>query len=117
MGANSSIPEPETSWTTPTLTWPAPRYRFGGPPDNSSLLTEGQKRRIFEKEVIRRGFEGNMTIDSDPAEAIKHAQLEYLNALHWGDKDSRMVLWAKGCNIDGIPGLGIVSNSSPDPEQ
>jgi hypothetical protein len=58
-----------------------------------------------------------MTIDSDPAEAIKHAQLEYLNALHWGDKDSRMVFWAKGCNIDGIPGLGIVSNSSPDPEQ
>ena len=62
---------------------------------DSAFLTERQKWRRSEKEIVKRGFGGTITIDSDPCEASRHAHPEYLDASHWGDKDSRMVIWAK----------------------
>jgi hypothetical protein len=121
MGANASVPEGETT-PNPTTTATSLPLQHGAPPsDDSSTLTEGQKRRRFEKEAVKKGFEGPVTIDSDPREAMRHAQLEYINATHWGEKDSRMVFWAKGCTIrvelDVTSGLGITSQTSPDPDQ
>jgi hypothetical protein len=118
MGASASIPEVRS---TPNLTLAAvppidPLFQ------DSVLLTERQKRRRTEKAIVERGFEGNIIINPDPHEATRHAQLEYLNPSHWGDKESRMVFWAKGCciveaGLDVTSGIGVVSQTSPDPDQ
>jgi ribosome modulation factor len=113
MAANPLAPEVKsTSSPTMAATPPSvPNFH------DSALLTDRQKRRRLEKAAVKRGFQGNITIDSDPREATRHAHLEYLNASHWGDKDSRMVFWAKGStHLVGV-GLGIVSQTSPDPEK
>ena len=116
MGANASVSAVKS---TSNLTMEATPPTL--PHCHDSALTERQKRRRFEKAVVKRGFEGTITIDPDPHEATRHARLEYSNASHWGDKDSRMVFWAKGCIARVGPsvtsGLGIVSQTSPDPDQ
>ncbi|RDW77897.1 hypothetical protein BP5796_05749 [Coleophoma crateriformis] len=101
MGANSSVPEVKS---TPSI---------DSHSHDSALLTDRQKRRRSEKAFVERGFEGNITINPNPCEATRHAHLEHLNPSHWGDKKSRIVFWAKGC----CSGVGIVSQSSPYPEQ
>ena len=116
MRANASV---STVKSTSNLTIEATPPTL--PHCHDSALTERQQRRIFEKAIVKRGFEGNITIDSDPREATRYTYLEYLNASHWGDKDSRMVFWAKG-SIVGVglsvtSGLGIVSQTSPNPDQ
>jgi hypothetical protein len=117
MGANASIPEVKST-TNLTMAAIPPIVPHS---HDSALLTERQKRRRFEKAIVERGFEGNITIDSDPREATRHAHLEYLKSSHWGDKESRMVFWAKGCTVgaglDVTSGLGVVSQTSPDPDQ
>jgi hypothetical protein len=116
MGASASIPEVKS---TPN---PLAAVPPNDPLFDSADLTERQKRRRSEKAIVERGFEGNIIINPDPREATRHAQLEYMNASHWGDKESRMVFWAKGCcivraGLDVTSGIGIVSQTSPDPDQ
>ena len=118
MGANTSIPEDkliaDQIVTAAALIDPHLH--------DSVPLTERQKRRRSEKAIVERGFEGITVIDPDPHEATRHACLEYLNPSHWGDKESRLVFWAKGCctvraGLDVTSGIGIVSQTSPDPDQ
>src|SRR5258708_2149959 len=84
---------------------------------DSALLTKRQKKKRSEKDIVKRGFGGIITIDSDPCEANRHAHLECLNASHWGDKDSCMVIWAKAHTHPAGVCLGIVRQTSSDPDQ
>jgi len=97
------------------------------PPNQSDApLTERQQRRRFEKAVVKEGFQGTVTINSDhPHEAVQYASLGYVYPSHWGDENGRMVFWAKGSTVaitndsgtEQVSGLGIISETSPDPEQ
>jgi hypothetical protein len=119
MAANYSAPEVKST-SNPTMAPAPPIIPYF---HDSALLTDRQKRRRLEKAVVKRGFEGNIIINSDPREATRHARLEYQNASHLGDKDSRMVFWTKGSThsvgvgLRVTSGLGIVSQTSPDPDQ
>ena len=73
-------------------------------------LSERQKRRRFEKALLQNGFEGTVILTSNPAKSNECADIED----HHGEKNNRMVFWAKGCTIDGVSGLGIVGQAIPD---
>jgi hypothetical protein len=114
MGANTSAPEVHTTTNLVMVPTPLPPVAYR---DDPSLSLSARNGGGLKKGVVQRSFEGRIILDSDPVEATKYAQLEYISESHWGDKDSRMVFWAKGCKIEGALGLGMVSQTSPDPEQ
>ena len=75
-------------------------------------LTERQVRRRFEKDIVNRGFQGSVIIDSDPGAAGTYASHEYTGASRLADKGTRMVYWSSGSTgPERKSGFGIVYKS------
>lgn len=85
-------------------------------------LTERQKQRRFGTEVVSKGFQGSVVIDSDAEAAGTYASHEYTDTSRLKDGGgTRMIFWANGCTLgaghDRISGLGVVGRSKPNPNR